>query len=99
MNEIDSYIELIKEICKQFHVKSLYVFGSILTDKFNNNSDIDFLVDFNELEPEDYSDNYFDFKFTLQDLFQKNIDLIESKALKNPFFIKSINSQKRLIYG
>ena len=89
----------IQELCKQYHVLSLYVFGSILTKKYNKDSDIDFLVDFDNVDLFEYADNYFDFKYSLQDLFQKEIDLIENRAITNPYFKKQIDNTKQLIYG
>jgi predicted nucleotidyltransferase len=70
-----------------------------LTDKFDKESDIDLIVDFTDVAVEDYADNYFDFKFSLQDIFKRPIDLLEEKALKNPYFIQSLNRQKQLVYG
>ena len=60
---------------------------------------IDFIVDFEPIEVGSYADNYFDLKFSLQDILQKPIDLLEERALKNPYFKESINRQKALIYG
>jgi predicted nucleotidyltransferase len=77
----------------------LYAFGSVLTNKFNSESDIDLLVNFADMKLEDYADNYFDFKFSLQDILQRPIDLLEEKTMKNPYLRKSINQQRQLIYG
>ncbi len=77
----------------------LFAFGSVLTDKFSPQSDIDFLVYFSDAIPLlDYADNYFDFKFALEDLFHREIDLTEGKALKNPYFIKEVVETKQIIY-
>jgi predicted nucleotidyltransferase len=51
------------------------------------------------MEVEDYADNYFDLKFSLQDVLKRPIDLLEEKAIKNPYFKESVNSQKLLVYG
>ncbi len=99
MEILKNNINQIQRLCKQYHVLRLYVFGSILTNRFNINSDIDFLVDFDKVDLFEYADNYFDFKYSLQDLFQKEIDLIESKAITNPYFKKNIDNTKHLIYG
>lgn len=80
-------------------VKSLYAFGSVLTDRFNKESDIDLIVDFSNIAVEEYADNYFDFKFALQDMLKRPIDLLEEKAIKNPYFIQSIHQQRQLVYG
>ena len=98
-NLIENYIKDITELCKTHKVKSLYAFGSVLTDKFNNESDIDLIVDFKQLDVLDYGDNYYDLKFSLQKMFKRNVDLLEQKALKNPYFIETLNQNKKLIYG
>ncbi|MDR2684288.1 MAG: nucleotidyltransferase domain-containing protein [Prevotellaceae bacterium] len=89
----------ISRLCKKHRVKRLYAFGSILTDKFNDNSDVDLLVKFDKIPIEDYADNYFNLKFSLEDNFARPVDLLEEKALKNPYLKKSINKNKLLIYG
>jgi predicted nucleotidyltransferase len=80
-------------------VKSLYAFGSVLTSTFNPTSDIDLLVDFEPIDVLDYGDNYYDLKFSLEAIFSRPIDLLEEKALKNPYFKNAINENKQLIYG
>lgn len=90
--------EIIK-LCKTHKVKSLYAFGSVLTDNFDKESDIDLVVDFSNMDVEDYADNYFNFKFSLQDLLKRPIDLLEEKAIKNPYFRQSINQQRKIVYG
>jgi predicted nucleotidyltransferase len=99
MNLIENYSKDITELCKAHKVKSLYAFGSVLTDRFNNESDIDLIVDFQPLDVLDYGDNYYNLKFSLENILKRNIDLLEQKAIKNPYFIKSINKNKKLIYG
>jgi len=98
MNRLESYISEIKKLCEQYKVKSLYVFGSVLSNEFNNESDIDLIVDFHSVPVEDYADNYFDFKFSLQDILKRPVDLLEQKAIKNPFFLSNINKYKQMIY-
>ena len=99
MKELDKYRSMIISLCEKHKVKSLYAFGSVLTDKFNEDSDIDFVVNFYNLPLEDYADNYFDLKFSLEDTLNRPVDLLEEKALHNPYFINIINQQKQLIYG
>lgn len=99
MNEINKHKTGIMALCKKHKVNSLYVFGSILSDKFKKNSDIDLLVSFKNIDLLEYADNYFDFLFSLEDLFKRKVDLVTEKSLSNPYFIKSINESKQLIYG
>ena len=77
------------------------VFGSILTDKFNDNSDVDLLVDFEPIDHDkfDYVSNYFGLRDALELLFNRKVDLIEEKGLRNKYFIASVNRTKQLIYG
>jgi uncharacterized protein len=99
MNFISQNIELINALCKSHKVKRLYAFGSVLTDKFNEQSDIDLIVDFYDIKLLDYADNYFDLKFSLEDNLKRPVDLLEEKAIKNPYFKKAIEKNKQLIYG
>lgn len=86
-------------LCSTHKVKQLYAFGSVLTNKFNNESDVDLIVDFEQLDVLEYGDNYYDLKFSLENIFKRSVDLLEEKALKNPYFIKTVNQNKKLIYG
>ncbi len=99
MNRLESYTTDIAKLCETHKVKSLYAFGSVLTSNFTNNSDIDLIVDFANMEVEDYADNYFEFKFSLQDILKRPIDLLEEKAIKNPYFRQTVNQQRQLVYG
>ncbi len=87
------------KLYKTHKVKSLYAFGSVLSDNFNKESDIDLIVDFSNIDVEDYADNYFDFKFALEELLKRPVDLLEEKAIKNPYFRQSVNEQRKLVYG
>ena len=90
----------IAKLCKENKVDKLYAFGSVLTDNFNENSDIDFVVSFNnQIKLLYYADNYFNLLFSFEELFNKKIDLITEKSLKNPYFIKEVNETKQLVYG
>ena len=99
MNKLTAYKNQINELCVNHKVKSLYAFGSVLTADFNSNSDIDLIVDFKEIDVVDYADNYFDLKFSLQDIFNRSVDLLEERALKNPYFKEELNQTKELVYG
>lgn len=99
MNLLDKHTAEIAKLCQSHKVKSLYAFGSVLTNHFNNESDIDLIVDFSNMAVEDYADNYFDLKFSLQDILKRPIDLLEEKAIKNPYFKKAVSQQRELIYG
>lgn len=99
MTELQKYKSDINRLCSLHKVKRLYAFGSVLTGKLNADSDIDFIVDFEPLDVVKYADNYFDFKFSLQDILRRPIDLLEEKAIKNPYFRQTVNNQRQLVYG
>lgn len=99
MNQLSTYKTQINELCENHKVKSLYAFGSVLTTRFNTESDIDLIVDFKDIDVKDYADNYFDLKFALQEIFKRPIDLLEEKAIKNPYFKQVLNESKELVYG
>ena len=99
MNLIELNIEKIKVLCAKHKVNKLFVFGSVLKDTFTNESDIDFVVDFEKLDLSDYADNYFDLKDQLESIFNRPVDLLEEKGIRNPFLRKQIDNEKRLIYG
>lgn len=99
MGLIDSNIKKIKALCKKHKVIRLFVFGSVLTDQFNEESDIDFVVDFDRENVTDYFDNYFNLKYALEDLFKRKVDLLEEQTIRNPYLKKSVDQTKTLIYG
>ena len=75
MKKIQIHQNAIAQLCKKYNVEKLYVFGSILTEKFNDSSDIDFIVKFHQLDLSKYADNYFDLKFSLEEILKREIDL------------------------
>jgi len=86
-------------LCEKYDVESLYVFGSACTEKFDVHSDLDFLVTFQKLSIERYTDNYFNLHNELEYLFGRKVDLITNNSLKNPFFIESLEESKQLLYA
>jgi predicted nucleotidyltransferase len=98
MNLVDKNIDTIISLCKLHKVKELYIFGSVLTPKFSNSSDVDFLVQFDNIDILRYADNYFDFKEKLEKLLGRDIDLVENQAIRNPIFRRILDREKRLVY-
>lgn len=102
MKLTDVHIKSIVALCKKYKVNRLFVFGSILTDRFNDSSDIDLVVDFKKDEIDDYFDNYFDFKYSLQDIclkraVERDIEIIGeamNRILKEDRNIAITNSRK-----
>lgn len=101
MKLIELNLHHIIDLCKRHKVKSLAVFGSILTDRFNDDSDVDLLVDFEpqDLNEFDYVTNYFDLRSAFENLFKRKVDLIEYGTQLNPIFRKMVDKKKMMIYG
>lgn len=92
-------IEQIQELCKTNKVKTLFAFGSVVRDDFNENSDIDLVVDIDEKDPFKYTDIYFNLKSRLEDILKRQVDLLEERAIKNKFFRHELDNTKVMIYG
>ncbi len=101
MKLIELNLQRIFDLCRTHKDKTLSVFGSILTDRFNDDSDVDLLVDFEAIDHNqfDYVSNYFSLRDALEQLFNRKVDLIEEKGLRNKYFIANVNRTKQLIYG
>ncbi len=99
MTVLEKYSKEITRLCLDHEVRNLYAFGSVLTSQFSEASDVDFIVDFKDRELKGYADNYFELKSSLQNVFQRPVDLLEEKAIKNPFFKEAVLQQRQLIYA
>jgi predicted nucleotidyltransferase len=91
-------MDAVFRIFGQHKVENVYLFGSALTGDFASAGDIDLLVNFGEVEPEHYFDNYIDLKMELEQVFNRSVDLVEEKTVKNPVLRRSIDRNKKLIY-
>ena len=77
-----------------------YTFGSVLIGSFDNNSDIDFLISFQEnLSLVEKDENWFSLYHSLKKLLNRDVDLVKEEDIKNPYLLKTINARKQLIYG
>ncbi|KPQ14355.1 MAG: toxin-antitoxin system toxin component [Algoriphagus marincola HL-49] len=98
MNLLETNHEAIIALCKKHKVAKLYAFGSVLTSAFNHESDVDFLVEFHIQDIDKYVTNFFTLKEELETLFKREIDLIEYRAITNPYFKEEIDETKALLY-
>lgn len=100
MKLIELNISQIIELCRRYKVKTLAVFGSILTDRFTDESDVDIAITFeNEVTYHTYADNFFGLYYGLKNLFAREVDLVDESSVRNPYFREELNETKRLIYG
>ena len=91
--------ELVR-LCRRYRVGRLELFGSAAGDDFDpGRSDLDFLVQFEPCSPGEHYERYFCLLEALEDLFQRNIDLVEADAIRNPYFIRRVNETRRSIYA
>ena len=90
----------LEELCRRFGVQRLEIFGSAARGHFDpSTSDLDFLVTFQEMEPGRYAEAYFGLLEGLQDLFGRPVDLVVVSAVRNPFFLREIESTRTLLYA
>jgi uncharacterized protein len=98
--EISSHRPELEELCRRFHVRRLDLFGSAAGDDFDpGRSDLDFLVEFDPRAPEALSfTTFFDLKEALEALFGRNVDLVEPRAIRNPYFKESVESSRESVF-
>jgi predicted nucleotidyltransferase len=96
---LDLHLAEIADLCRRYGVARLAVFGSAVTDDFDPaRSDIDFLIEFDD-NPNDLFKRYFGLKAALESRLGRDVDLVMTGAMRNPHFIESVNSTRRLIYA
>jgi hypothetical protein len=99
MNLIRQHLKEVNQACLNAHVSELYAFGSVLTDQFTEESDVDLLVSIDLEDPIEFGENYFQLKFELEQILGRKIDLLESKAIRNDIFKKLVDQKKVLVYA
>ena len=97
---IEEKREELDALCREFHVRTLELFGSAARGTFDPaTSDLDFLVDIPEPVPRRHADHYFGMLFGLEALFGRKIDLLESGAIRNPYLLRSIDEDRMVVYA
>ena len=93
--------EELQELCRRFHVRRLDVFGSAArSEGFDPaRSDLDFLVEFEPLQPGAYVDAYFGLKEGLEELFGRPADLVSAASIRNRYFRASVERTKAPLYA
>lgn len=90
--------QTIAELCRRYGVERLELFGSADTQHFDEErSDIDFVVEFEDRSP-GYADRYLDFAEGLEEILGRDVDLVTERSIQNPFFRRSVDSSRRVIY-
>jgi predicted nucleotidyltransferase len=96
---IENNREAIARICRIHGVRNLQAFGSILRDDFDPAlSDVDVLVEFDVPGADSFS-NFLNLKEALEALFQRSVDLVELRAIRNKRLRYYIDQSKSPIYA
>ena len=94
-NIINEHLPQIQKLMRQYRVQQGYAFGSAVKNTMHKHSDVDFLIRFPEdLDFQTYTDNYFALLYDLENLLNRQVDLVAEETLVNPFLIQSIDSHK-----
>src|SRR5262245_16158756 len=97
---VERHSRQLADLCVRHHVRTLEAFGSAVDGRFDaDRSDLDFLVDFLPLEPGRHAKAYLGLLLDLEDLFKRRIDLVEASAIANPYFLRSVNRSRTLLYA
>ncbi|WP_243739443.1 nucleotidyltransferase family protein [Flavicella sediminum] len=92
---LSSKINELRNICSSLKVKKLYAFGSVVSNQFKPESDIDFLITFDDnISVEQYTENYFSLHYKLKEIFNRKIDLVTEKSLKIHISLKVLMNLK-----
>lgn len=97
MLDVDRYKNDIELLCRELSLTRLDLVGSAARSDFNENSDIDVLVTFSGDSA--LFSRYFELKERLEKLFEREVDVIEERAIKNPYFRMSIEKDRINLYG
>jgi uncharacterized protein len=90
----------VAELCRRYRVRRLYLFGSAVSGRFDPAaSDLDFVVDFEELPQSAYADSYFGLLSGLEAVLGRPVDLVMASAIDNPYFQRRIAEQQTTVYA
>jgi predicted nucleotidyltransferase len=97
---IDHHRTALSALCRQFHVKTLELFGSAVDGTFDAaHSDLDFLVEFLPAASTRTFHAYFDLRDALQQLFGRDVDLIMPSAIRNPYLLETVSRRRKVLYA
>ena len=97
---ISEHAAKLESLCKRFRVRRFELFGSAAKGEFDDGrSDLDFLVEFEDLTPRDAADRYFGLLHALEGLFSRRVDLVDLSAIDNPYFLRAIQPSRTVLYA
>ena len=97
---IEKHRDALEKACRDFGVSRLEVFGSAARgDDFDaSRSDLDFVASFIRPGPVDAFRQFFGFIVALEELLGCKVDVVEEHCVDNPYFLESMNRDRRVIY-
>ena len=96
---IEERAEELRRLCLHYGVRRLDLFGSAATGRYDlKKSDLDFLVEFQPSAFDAYADAYFGLLEALGQLFGRPVDLVVESAIKNPYFLQSVEQTRTPVY-
>lgn len=99
-NLIDQHRDEVAALCRRAGARRLDAFGSAVRADFDPQaSDLDFLVEFDDVPPAAYAKAYFALKDGLESLFGRPVDLVTGSSLVNPYFRERILAERQLVYA
>ena len=97
---IEEHRKELSRLCARHDVRRLEVFGSAATGQFKpESSDLDFLVELEPGSPSELAERYLGLLTDLEKLFGRSVDLLMPAAVKNPYFLRHIESSRTLLYA
>ena len=99
MTLIDQHRAEILKACNTYKVKELHAFGSVLSNQFSDQSDVDFAVDFNRDNFNGSFQQFIDFKEALEAILKRTVDLVSIHSVRNPVFLQTLHETKQCIYA
>jgi predicted nucleotidyltransferase len=100
LTSIEDIREQLAEACRRHHVARLELFGSAARGGFDPaSSDYDLLVEFLPLAPLEHYEAYFGLLEALDTMLGRKVDLVELRAVRNPYFLQSVNEDRMLLYA
>ena len=97
--EIDQQRENLAKLCLRYGVRQLQLFGSAVTGAFvPATSDLDFIAEFADTQAPDYADRYLDFAEALEKLFNRRVDVLTRRSIRNRYFRAEVERTARVIY-
>lgn len=97
---IEQHRDEVAALCRRTGARRLDVFGSAARGDFDPaTSDLDFLVEFDDLPPKAYADAYFALRESLETLFGRPVDLVTAGSIENPFFRERIEAERKSVYA